>query len=246
MIRKDSSEPGSASGRGTRNANYTAMRLFAASVLLSSLSLALSASAQAQSALKVEHGLTIPNTRTPWAVDTFQDQAQLVPVHHSTIAVNRHNGANIAGSLAGSFFYKPKLTTELDGLNARTQLHSKTPIFYLLNEFDDDPGGQQKDSVTASYAIVKVVQAKNRRIMDTLSFTQLTGNAKHVGTFIEATSTKTPDGWVRIEPKSPMEEGEYCILPIPSVKGSYSTVVFDFGITLGAPNAKDAIVANGR
>jgi hypothetical protein len=43
-----------------------------------------------------------------------------------------------------------------------------------------------------------------------------------------------------------MEEGEYCILPISSVKGYYSTVLFDFGITLGAPNAKDAIVANGH
>jgi hypothetical protein len=216
---------------------------FAQSSVLVLLSLCAWMKADAQSTLDVEHGLTIPNDRTPWAVDTYQDRPQLVPIHHSTVAVNRHTGVNVAGSVAGSIFYKPKLTTELDGMHSRTQLHGKTPILYLLIEADQDPGGEGKDADLHTYAIVRAAQLKNRRVVDSLSYTQLTGNAKRHGQFIETSTTQMPGGWTRIEPKAPMDEGEYCLLPIPKAGGTYATVVYDFGIDLAAPNEKDAIPA---
>jgi hypothetical protein len=40
-----------------------------------------------------------------------------------------------------------------------------------------------------------------------------------------------------------MPEGEYVLLPVPKMNGTYSTTVWDFGITLKAQNAKDAILA---
>jgi hypothetical protein len=46
----------------------------------------------AQSELQVEPGLKIPNAETPWAVDVFENQRQLVPLHHfndSTLPVDR-------------------------------------------------------------------------------------------------------------------------------------------------------------
>jgi hypothetical protein len=38
-----------------------------------------------------------------------------------------------------------------------------------------------------------------------------------------------------------MPEGEYVLLPVPKMNGTYGTVVWDFGIDSKAPNAKDAI-----
>lgn len=81
--------------------------------------------------LTVAPGLTISNGGVPWALDTFQGKSELVPIHHSTVEVNNHKGANVAESLAGSFFYKPKLTVELAGLRARTVLHAAQPSIYL-------------------------------------------------------------------------------------------------------------------
>jgi hypothetical protein len=217
---------------------------FLHSVIFVALSLATGAAAYAQSTLDLGGGLTIPDARTPWVVETFQKHQQLVPIHHSTVAVNKHTGANIAGSLAGSFLYKPKLTTELDGVSSRNQLHTRTPVFYLLVESDPDSGGESKNSVTFQYAIVRTVPLKDRRIVDHLTYTQLTGNAKHSDDLIDTNMTQLPSGWIRIEPRTPMPEGEYCLLPIPSTKGTYSTAVYDFGIHADAPNEKDVVVAS--
>lgn len=229
--------------RGTVSVTRHGVSHFLICLLLATFWLGCLVVGNAQSALKVEHDLTIPNARTPWAVDTYQSHPQLVPIHHSTIHVNMHRGANFAGELAGSFLYRPKVTTELDGLHARAQLHTKTPVFYLFLESDDDSGGDTKDAETYTFAIVKAGSSKDKRIMDRLSYNALTTKAKRVDELVETTSTRTPDGWIRIEPKQPMDEGEYCILPVPKTNGTYSTEVFDFGINLGAPNEKDVIAA---
>jgi len=199
----------------------------------------------AQGQLRVEHDLMIPNARTPWAIDVFENRPQLVPIHHSMVIVDKHRGANIAGSLAGSFLYRPKLTTELNGKNSRTQLHTRTPVFYLLKESDVDPVDSDKDAETYTFAIIRVSTVKDKRVIDMLSFNSITANAQRRVQSVQTTTTKTPDGWIRIEPNSPMDEGEYCILPIPKTSGTYSTEVFDFGINLGAANVKDAVAAPG-
>jgi hypothetical protein len=193
--------------------------------------------------LEVEPGLTIPNSKTPWAVDEFENHRQLVPIHHSTVTVNRHSSANVAGSLAGSIFYKPKLTTELDGSSSRNQLHSGRPVFYLLFDEDQDPGGQGKSLDHFDIVISRVEAKKDKRVIDQLAFTQLTGNAKRTDSFVEIETTLMTDGWLRIEPKGPVPEGEYVLLPVPKQNGTFATTVWDFGIHASAPNAKDAIQA---
>ena len=196
--------------------------------------------------LEVEPGLTIPNSKTPWAVDQFENRRELVPIHHSTVTVNKHTGANVAGSLAGSVFYKPKLTTELDGLSSRNQLHSDKPVFYLLFDEDQDPDGQGKSSDRWDFVISRVQVMKDKRVVDQLAYTQFTGNAKRTDSVVETETTFMSDGWMRIVPKGPMPEGEYVLLPIPKLKGSFSQTVWDFGIHASAPNAKDSIQATSQ
>ena len=49
-------------------------------------------------------GLKVPDRDIPYALDHFNGNPQLIPVHHSAVQINNHKGANVAGSLAGSFF----------------------------------------------------------------------------------------------------------------------------------------------
>ncbi|HEY6377020.1 MAG TPA: hypothetical protein VIX90_15985 [Edaphobacter sp.] len=198
----------------------------------------------AQTSLDVEPGLKIPDAKTPWAVDVFEGQRELVPIHHSMVSLNKHTGSNVAGSLAGSFFYKPKLTTELDGLNSRNQLHTNKPAIYVLVEVDQDAAGQGKSDEMYDFVIAKAEQTKNnKRVVDRLAYTQLTGHAKRGDNFVETEITRMKDGWFLIQPKAPMPEGEYVLLPVPKMNGTFSTTVWDFGINLKASNAKDAILA---
>ena len=199
--------------------------------------------ALAQTSLEVEPGLTIPNAKAPWVLETFHGGRQLVPIHHSAVTVNRHTGSNLAGAVYGSVFFKPKITTELDGINSRNQLHSTTPVFYLLMEEDVDPDAPAKNDPPCTFVISRVKQLQDKRVVDRLALNAFTGKGPHTIDQIEVDTKQLKDGWLQITPKAPMTEGEYAILPVPKVSGTYSMVVWDFGINLSAPNEKDVITA---
>lgn len=183
-------------------------------------------------------GVHITNGSIPWAVDVYNGKQELVPIHHSAIDLNNHKGANVAGSLAGSFFYKPKATTEISGAHARVALHTDEPAFYV--HVMNDPGG---DSPDTSWAIVRAVVKKDRRVFSQIRFTQLTDNAKRSDSQVEATIESLPDGWLKITPSAPLAPGEYALMPIPKAQNAFSTFVFDFSLDPNGPNASDALSA---
>lgn len=191
----------------------------------------------AQPAPLAATGLSIPSGSLPYALDHFEGQPQLVPVHHTSVEVNNHKGANVAGSLAGSVFYKPKMTVEVPGAHARTVLHDSSPAFYIHTL--DDPDGGGNDSTV--FAIVQAVPDKDRRIFAQVRFTQLTGNAKRKDGIIETNTERLPGGWLKLTPSAPLSPGEYALNPIPKAQNAFSTVVFDFTIDPAAPNASDAV-----
>ena len=91
-------------------------------------------------------GLKVPDRDIPYALDHFNGNPQLIPVHHSAVQINNHKGANVAGSLAGSFFYKPKMSFEVAGEHSRTTLHDLQPVFYLRGLQDPDGGDETADN----------------------------------------------------------------------------------------------------
>jgi hypothetical protein len=183
-------------------------------------------------------GVAIPNGNTPWAVDLYDGKQQIVPIHHTEVGVNNHKGANVAGSLAGSVFYKPKATTEIDGAHARVSLHSDKPVFYV--HVMDDPGG---DSSVPNWAIVRATVKNDRRILAQVAFTQLTGNAKRNDSLVDATVERLDNGWLKIISKEPLAPGEYALQPVLKAANTFSAVVFDFTVDPKGPNAPDAISA---
>ena len=66
-----------------------------------------------QTGPEVAAGLRVPGTAMPYALDSFAGKPELIPIQHSNVSGNNHAGTNVAGQLAGSFFYKPKGATEL-------------------------------------------------------------------------------------------------------------------------------------
>lgn len=195
---------------------------------------------QAQSSPEPIPGVHIPNGSVPWAVDVYEGKQQIVPIHHTAIEINNHKGVNVAGSLAGSFFYKPKMTTEVNGSHARLALHTDKPVFYV--QVMDDPDGDSS-SAFAHWAIVSAIVKKDRRILAQVNFTQLTGNAKRSDSQVDVTIEKLADGWLKITPVNPMTPGEYALQPVTKVANTFSTVIFDFTIDPKAPNAPDALSA---
>ena len=181
-------------------------------------------------------GLRIPSGERPWAFEIFQGKPQLVPVHSAAVQPNNHKGANVAGGLLAGPFYKAKFTTELQGAHARTVLHTPTPVFYVHFKGNADEG----TSMIAGWAIVRAATSDDMRLLSTVKFTQLSGNAKRNASQVESVAEQLPDGWLRISPKNALEPGEYVLEPVPHQENAFATVVYDFGVNTAAPNDPDA------
>lgn len=212
------------------------LRLLPASALL----LVVAAHAQGPAPLAAP-GLPVPPSGLPYALDHFQGKPELVPIHHSTVDVNSHNGSNIAGSLAAGVFFKPKTTIELAGEHARTVLHDAMPAIFVHTLVDPD-GAPAGPTGGAEFAIVKAFANKDKRVFSEIRHTQLTGNAKRKDGAVETRSEALGDGWVKITPVTALPPGEYGFMPLPKNQNTFSTVVFDFAITPDGPNATDAVM----
>jgi hypothetical protein len=211
-------------------------RLF---VLLSALIITSACSAFAQHIPEPIPGVPITSGSYPWAVDVFEGKQQLVPIHHTNVGVNNHKGANVAGSLAGSIFYKPKMTTEVEGAHARVALHVDKPVFYV-RVMEEDSSGDSSDNLLGQWAIVRAKVDKDHRVLAQVNFTQLTGNAKRSDAQVDITVEKLPAGWLKITPRDPLATGEYALQPVPKVANTFSTVAFDFTLDPKAPNSPEA------
>jgi hypothetical protein len=201
------------------------------------------AAAVAQSNLpEVAPGLRIPDGSgaLPLALDRFNGVQELVPIHHSTIELNNHTGANIAGGL---LFQKQKKTIELPGLHARVALHDPRPSFFVHVLEDPDSADESAYSDPSQWALVPAAPKNDHRVLSTMKFSQITEHAKRAEGQVETEFKLLGGGWVKITPKAPLAPGEYALTPLPRAANTFATVVFDFSMNPAAPNAPDAISA---
>lgn len=218
--------------------------VFRALVAVCLLSTAFSLGAQVpQDAPVAAPGLQIPGTAVPYALDQYHGKRELVPIHHSTVGVDQHRGRNFVGGLTESFFYRPKMTTELDGEHARVSLHSSKPIFYLHDADDPDHSGDGKDSLTSTWAILHLKIHKDHRQVTKITVNSFGGHAKKKAGIIDATVERLPGGWIRITPLASLEPGEYALCPVLNNPAFFTAVVYDFAVDPNAPEAKEAITA---
>ena len=197
----------------------------------------------AQATLLVEPGLVIPNDDLPWALDKYKGIDQLVPVHRSSTNFNNHVGANLVGAATQSFFYKPKVTTELPGVTARTIVHDLRATFYFRDAPDPDgDGNPNARTAVVGWEILRASVKSDKRVFQQVRITSLTNQGKRANAVVYSEIEQLPGGWTKITPKAPLEPGEYAIAPIFKDPKFMSGAVFDFSLDPTGENAKDAIV----
>jgi hypothetical protein len=195
------------------------------------------------SGLAVQPGLSIPNAKTPWALDHFQGQDQLVPIHHSNVDVNGHTGANIAGALTKSFFYKPKWSVDLEGVHSSCHLHVGKPTFYVHSDEEESTSADSAKGTTYEWAVVRAHIDKDHRVFTQTRVNQLNHKTTRESDIIPATLTRLDNGWMRIALDQQLEVGEYAVMQIPASPKFFSERVFDFGLDPSSANVTDSVVA---
>jgi hypothetical protein len=188
-------------------------------------------------------GLTVPGTALPYALDSFDGKPELIPIHHSNVSVNNHAGANVAGSMAGSFFYKPKMTAELSGAAAAVTLHSHRPVLYFHVDNQDDASPDRNENFVG-WAIVRARPDKDKRIVTQIRFTQLTGHGKRNDDIIDTKEAHLPNGWTTLTPNEGLADGQYVLTPIYKAGNTFASTVYAFGIDPSAPEAEGAVKAD--
>lgn len=190
------------------------------------------------------NGLHVPTTAIPYALDEYKGKMELVPIHHSTVSVNRHLGANWVGGATESIFYRPKITTEIVGEHARVQLHTTTPVLYMHVDIDPEGNNGGKNALTEKIALLHLKIIKGHRRVSKVTTNAWGFHAKRNDGVVKIKVENLPGGWIRITPVEPLSPGEYAVSAIPQNQAFFETTVYDFGVNQDAPENKEAITAD--
>jgi hypothetical protein len=214
------------------------MRFYSFATLIFLLSVA---GFEQTSGFSIAPGLSIPNAKTPWALDHFDGRDQLVPIHHSNVELNGHPGANIAGALTKSFFYKSKWSVDLEGVHSSCHLHVGKPTFYIHSDEEESTPDDAAKGTTYEWAVVRAHIEKDHRVFTQSRVNQLNHKTTRESDIVPATVTRLDNGWMRITLNQQLELGEYAVMQIPASPKFFSERVFDFGMDPSSPNVTDSV-----
>ncbi len=191
-----------------------------------------------QGTLLAAPGLPVPNGNVPWALDTSEGTAALVPIHHATITepadVTTDSDSTVSShTLAGS--------------HASTDVRTTSPIFFLhTNDRTENTGDAGRGNPTGWALVLATPQAGNRTIPH-VRFDQIAqATAACAAPLVCLQAESLPDGWLRLSASAPLAPGEYALVPVPRQPRPGVVIVYDFAINPAVPLAKDAVRAGVR
>jgi hypothetical protein len=194
----------------------------------------------------IENGLVLPATGHVWATDVFEGQRQLVQMKYVPTDLDRHAGSNILKANMAPFVYKPKQTVEIQGSMADIRLHDPNTAIYVRgygSVSDDAAVSPGTSSTQTELVLVRLEPKKDRRVVSTIAFTQITGNAARNSQIVSFKIERLGDtDWQKITPKEPLSPGEYALMPMPRGQNLFPTTVFDFAVDPKAPANANAIL----
>jgi hypothetical protein len=159
--------------------------------------------------------------------------------------VNTHAASNILKSQMAPFVYKPKESIEIAGASANVRLHDPSATIYIRGyaiSISDDATDAPETSTQMNLTLVKVEPKKDRRIVSTIAFTQITLKASRSSQIVPATIQQLGNtDWQKITPDEPLAPGEYALVCMPRGQNLFSGRVFDFAIDPKAPANANAI-----
>ena len=188
----------------------------------------------------VAPGLRLPSLGGIYLLDDFHGQKQLDELVQSGSEINKQTGRNILRAAINPFSVA-KQSIELKGDRARVQAHEDRPVIYVnVEDTDPDGGAPAKASAaepppeaTQRFRIVRLEKKKDTRVVGNLKVA-ITGSVKQQQSFVDATVTPMPGGWMKLVPATPLATGEYAIVEMLSPK-EINLYVWDFGVDPAAP-----------
>lgn len=204
----------------------------------------------------VAPGLRLPDETGVWALDTYQDQPELVHVLQANGDLNRASEhsvlrANMVSS-AGA-----KEAVRIEGASAAVQFHVNDPVFFVSLDAPSSAAGEEvsagaltvdthgassavKDknshsSPDSRYVILRVTSNRNLRAILARQIALL-AQPGHSEDMIETNKQILPGGrWMKITPKESLLIGEYALVEILSPR-EVNLDVWAFGVN---PRAKE-------
>jgi hypothetical protein len=194
----------------------------------------------------IKNGLVLPAIGHMWATDVFEGTPQLVQLKYVPTNLDRHAGSNVLKANMAPFVYKPKQTVEIQGTTANVHLHDPDTTIYIRgygSANEDAAASSGTSSTQTELALVRLEPKKDRRVVSTIAFTQLTGNAARNSQIVSFKIERLGDtDWQKITPKEPLAPGEYALMPMPRGQNLFPTAVFDFAVDPKAPANANAIL----
>jgi hypothetical protein len=214
------------------------MNLSSSICLSASLSLALISAATSVDFSLAQAATSASNSTEPaeppsavglfWAHTGSTTWTRLAP---NSVQVNPHSGSNFAGEVAGSVFYKPRVTFEVQGTRADARLlKGQTEFFLKLHRGELDPIDSKM--IDVDIVLVRAHVQGDRRVIVKMNYSGLTGrpSERNQDEILTTQSEVGTGDWTRVSPAEPLNPGEYALVFLPKRKEWNTRIVLDFGI----------------
>jgi hypothetical protein len=184
----------------------------------------------------VAPGLRLPSEGGVYALDTYLNEPQLLPLDQSSGEVNRHVAHNVLRAtinpIAGS-----KHTIEIPGPSSKIQVHASLPAIYINLDASAEEDIASKTPAAElpwdRFRIIRVQAKGDKRIVGAIK-TTLSGKVSQEHDAIPANAEQLGEGWVKLTPRAPLDPGEYALAEMLGKQGMNS-YVWDFGVHPQAP-----------
>ncbi len=209
----------------------------------------------------VAHGLRLPDEDGVWALDTFHDQPELVPLIQNTGNGTGEIGHNVLrATLNPSGVIQQN--TQIAGSKSKVRLHVNDLALYVSITGTDDNAAAASSAVTvethaapppkdknsfssanSQYVILRVRSnyKKDVRIVSGIRI-GTGGNASQTEDVIPTTAQMLPGNrWMKLTPREPLTIGDYALMELLR-PGEVNLSVWDFRIDPQAADNKNAII----
>jgi hypothetical protein len=190
---------------------------------------------------QVAPGLELPDEGGVLLLDTFQSEAQLVPIDQNTGQIKKNTKDNVLRAAINPVA-SAKQTIELQGSHAAVQSHVTVPSLYInlsdsASSADTTPASQNPTQPELPYDRFKIVRmqtTKNgKRIVGDIKIA-IYGKVSQEQKLVATTSQLLTGGWVKVTPTEGLSNGEYAIVEMLG-KDGMNLYVWDFGVNPNAP-----------
>ncbi|MGA3212000.1 MAG: hypothetical protein ABSD20_11900 [Terriglobales bacterium] len=179
-------------------------------------------------------GITVPSEGIVWVLDTENGKPAPVRIEQQPVYINKHMGENLALVLA-----KGKATVDVSQRHAGVQLQNG-PNTLLVRMYATDNSGNDTSAYLpdAFYQLIRLETHDKVRVVHELEYPRGKGKVYRYDQVVESKTMRIPGTpWLKIVPVQPLVPGEYAIevkMPDPY---TYSTAIWDFGVSGAAVQA---------